>query len=310
MNTTSSKFIITLLILGMAAFLRLAAAPQDISVQTDDIAEADSAAITPDSLFNRALETFKNVKFLKFEGEQLDVVSPEAYKAFQETAEVLPMLQRDTREWARAKEILRELDRDLLSAAYFYSSAGNQKELNKFARAYLDIQILPEFEGDKWETDPATQAMIAYIAASDAYNNKEFAKAVDYFKVYLATGDDKHRQAVYLFMAQSCLQAKIYDLGIATADEGLKFYPDQKQLMLIGMQMCIDGGRGEKLQSFLSQALTLQPTDEQLLNVQGKLYEDEGEYEKALGIYNTLDEIKPNMLDPEAHWTVLLQHGR
>lgn len=108
----------------MAAFLRLAAAPQDISVQTDDIAEADSAAITPDSLFNRALETFKNVKFLKFEGEQLDVVSPEAYKAFQETAEVLPMLQRDTREWARAKEILRELDRDLLSAAYFYSSAG------------------------------------------------------------------------------------------------------------------------------------------------------------------------------------------
>ncbi len=302
MNTARSKFILVFSILGLAAAMNLAANPKDSSISdsTEEV-PVDSVEITTDSLFNRALESFKNVKFLKFEGEALDVVSPAAANAVEQCVEVLPLLERNSREYMRMKEVLRELDRDLLAAAFFYSSAGNQAELNRYARAYLDVQLLPDFDGDKWENDPAVLAMIAYIAASDAYNSQDYKSAIDYFKVYLSTGDDKHREAVYLFMAQSCLKAGEYELGIATADEGLKIFPAQKQLMLLGMQMCIDGGRGEKLQNFLTQALTLQPTDEQLLNIQGKLLEDEGEYEKALGVYNTLDEIKPNLLSTQKH---------
>lgn len=67
------------------------------------------------------------------------------------------------------------------------------------------------------------------------------------------------------------------------------------------MQICIDGGRGEHLQKFLTQALEAAPTDQRLLDIQGKLYEDAGEYEKALGVYNTLDELRPNALSTAKH---------
>ncbi|MDE6121479.1 MAG: hypothetical protein K2F63_06785, partial [Muribaculaceae bacterium] len=292
--------IIFLLIITAAAAMSGTAALQ---LPSDSVPgfDNDSTAVTPDSLMTRALESFKNVSFLKFNGSPIDSLAPAAYDAVTQISEVMPLVEKGSRPYNKGREALRELDRDMLQGAYFYSSAGNQAEMTRFARAYLDIQLMPAFEGQKWDTDANTQAMIAYIAASGAYNAQEYGKAVDYFKVYLSTGDDKNRQAVYLFMAQSCLKSADYDLGIATADEGLKFYPAEKQLMLIGMQLCIDGGRAEKLQGFLSQALTLSPTDEQLLSIQGKLYEDEGEFEKALSIYNTLDERRPDQLSTAKH---------
>lgn len=299
MYSKNLKLFFSLLIMCVAPAFMAGAMPLISEDVPDEVAPAEE--ITPDSLLERAMDAFKNVTFLKFEGEPLDVVSPVAYEAAGQIMDVLPMLEKDSRPFNKAREALRELDRDMLSGAYFYSNAGNQTELTRFAQRYLDIQLMPAFEGYNWETDAATQAMIAYIAASGAYNAQDFEKAVDYFKAYLATGDDKHRQAVYLFMSQACLKSQNYDLGIPTASEGLKYYPGEKQLMLIGMQMCIDGGRGEKLQEFLSQALTLNPTDEKLLNIQGQLYEDEGQYEQALNIYNTLDELKPNMLATTKH---------
>ena len=143
--------------------------------------------------------------------------------------------------------------------------------------------------------------MIAYIAASGAYNGKEYRKAIDYFKIYLATGDNKQREHVYIFMTQSCLQDQQWDLGIATAEEALKIYPGQKHILLVAMQICIDGGRGEHLQKFLTQALEANPADERLLDIQGKLYEDAGDFEQAINVYNTLDQLRPNSLSTAKH---------
>ena len=300
MYFTNLKLAILLTILGLASAITAGAIPQ--VPESDGSAAATQVEEIPvDTLLNRAMDAFKNVTFLKFEGEPLDVVSPAAYAAAGQLMDVMPMLEKDSRDYNKTREALRELDRDMLSGAYFYSNGGNQAELTRFAQRYLDIQLLPAFAGYNWETDANTQATIAYIAASGAYNAQDFGRAVDYFKAYLTTGDTKNRQAVYLFMSQACLKSENYDLGIATASEGLRQFPGEKQLMLIGMQMCIDGGRGEKLQEFLTQALTLNPTDEKLLNIQGQLYEDEGQYEQALNVYNTLDELKPNLLATTKH---------
>ena len=68
-------------------------------------------------------------------------------------------------------------------------------------------------------------------------------------------------------MTQSCLQAGQWDLGISTAEEALTIYPGQKHILLVAMQICIDGGRGEHLQKFLTQALEAAPTDQRLLDI-------------------------------------------
>ena len=301
----TKKFLSAFFILLSSAATAYVAAATDDALQADAIGEgyggADTEALTPDSLLNKALATFKDVKFLKFEGEPLDIVSPRAFDCFSEGCEAIAVQEPGSKEWHQAKEILRETQRDLLSAAFFYSKNGNQSEMTKYARSFLDVALLDAFRGETIELDAPTLSTLAYIAASGAYNEKEFGCAIEYFKIYLATGDDKQREQVYIFMTQACLQDGQWDLGISTAEEALTIYPGQKHILLIGMQMCIDGGRGEHLQKFLTQALEASPTDERLLDIQGKLYEDAGEYEKALGIYNTLDQLRPNSLSTAKH---------
>ncbi len=190
MYPTSLKFLFLLITLWLAPAFTAGAMPQ-IPDDAPDAAEAPAVEeLSPDSLLERAMDAFKNVTFLKFEGEPLDVVSPAAYEAAGQLMAVMPALEKDSRPFNKAREALRELDRDMLSGAYFYSNAGNQAELTRFAQRYLDIQLMPAFDGYNWETDAATQAMIAYIAASGAYNAQDYGRAVDYFKVYLSTGDD------------------------------------------------------------------------------------------------------------------------
>ena len=290
---------ITLLLMALASVCLPSRGQTEATVSPD--ADADSIAVSPDSLLSRALENFRVLKFRKFDGAPLDSVSPLAYECFQLGVPALEAQVTDSREWLQAKEMLRDVQRDILAGAFFYSKAGNSAEMTRYSQAFLDISLLDAFRNDEIELDSSTLSMLAYIAASGAYNDKDYNRAIGYFKVYLSTGDTKQREQVYIFMTQSCLQAGQWDLGIATANEALKVFPGQKHILLVAMQTCIDGGRGEHLQSFLTQALEASPTDERLLDIQGKLHEDAGEYEKALNVYNTLDQLRPNSLATTKH---------
>lgn len=176
---------IALCILAAAAVCLTAGGqtPDGFDDLLSDINTADSDTITPDSLLNRSLETFKTLKFKKLDGAPLDSVSPMAYDCYQQAVEAIDAQVRDSKEWYQAKEILRDLSRDLIAGAFFYSKNTNQAEMTKFARAYLDISLLDAFKGEEIELDRETLAMIAYISASGAYNEKEYAKAIDYFKI-------------------------------------------------------------------------------------------------------------------------------
>lgn len=294
--------------LGGMLFIPRAAADDNIdTVDTAEMAVMDSIAVepvaelSPEEKLDKALESYKELKFLKAEGEAPEVSAPKAYDCFIDAKEAIEVLPAESKEWLQVKEMLRDVRREILQGAFAYSKAGDQPSLTKFAQGYIDISLMDAFKNDPAEIDAATLAMLSYISASGAYNSKEYEKAIDYFKSYLSTGDDKQREQVYIFMTQSCLQSCQWDLGITTAEEAMTIYPNQKHIPLVAMQICIDGSRGEHLQKFLTMALEQSPTDERLLDTQGKLYEDAGDYEKALGIYNTLDQIKPNSLSTAKH---------
>lgn len=287
------KYCILLIIGAMAANAFTAVAQNAV--------ESDSVAIVADSLLTYALDSYKDLKFLKAEGEAYDVTSPKAYTCYQAMTKALEAQTEGSKEWLQAKEVLRDLRGDLLHAAFFYSKNSDQTSLRKYAQGFIDICIMPAFKDSPAEIDNDTMAMLAYIAASGAYNEKDYAKAIDYFKAYLSTGNTAQLEQVYIFMTQSCLQANQWDLGIVTAEEAMKVFPTQKHIPLVAMQICIDGSRAEHLQKFLSQALEQSPADERLLDIQGKLYEDAGKYEDALGIYNTLEQLRPNSLSTTKH---------
>lgn len=262
---------------------------------------ADSVVITPDSLLNRALESFKRNTFMKLEGESDELLYPHILVSYGDVREALAAQEPRSRGWNQCREMLREIDRDLYNGAFYYSQRGNREQLNRFAQAYLDIQLMDEFKDERWNIDPVAQPMLAYIAASGAYNAKEYDKAIEYFKVYFSTGDSKQREPVYLFMGQACLNTGKYDLGINTLKNGIEFYPQNKQMALTGIQLCVDGGRAEHMQTFLTAARAIDPTDESLANVQGKLWEDQGNYKDALNLYSELDLANPNKLSNAKH---------
>lgn len=279
----------------------------------DSTEATDSVVITPDSLLHRASDSFKKINFMKFDGEDDAVIFPQVMEAYQQVVEALEAQEPRSRGWNQCKEMLREIDRDLYRGAFYYSSANNSAELTRYAQAYLDIQLLDQFKDEVWKVDQQMQAVLAYIAASGAYNAKDFDRAIDYFKLYFSTGDTSKRELVYTFMGQACLNAGKYDLGISTLRTGIPFYPDNKQLPLIGMQLCIDGGRAENLQEFLTAALAADPDSEQLLSVQGKLWEDEGHFTQALDLYNRLEEKNPGKLSTAkriglCYYNIAVQH--
>lgn len=278
------------------------ATPQiDIPMLGESTGEQTDSVIPPDTLFERAAESYKQLKFMKFDGAPDDAVYPAAFKTYETLLTAIEAVEPMTSEHARCKEMLRDVDNDLFKGAFHYSARGDQRRLTTYAQAFIDIQEHPAFKGDVWNrTDPSFPTL-AYIAASGAYNAQAYERAIKYFQVYFATGDQARRENVYMFMGQACFNSKQYELCVQTMTEGSKAYPDNSHILLIGIQACVDGGLAEHLQHFLTRALALKPTDEQLLNLQGQLYEDDNEYEKAIGVYTTLDALRPNNLSVAKH---------
>lgn len=270
---------------------------------TDSIDQwtADSiAAARRDSIVNLATSSFKRLVEMKYASASPDSIYPLAMAVYDRSIVALDQVDKYSDHWYKVKNVLRQLDADLEDGAFYYSSKDDNDKKGLFAQTYLDIQLMEIFKGEVWPRDSSYPAM-AYIAASRAYNNKEYERAIEYFNIYFSTGETKQREQVYVFMGQACLNSKKYDLAVTAMAEAVKLYPLNLQLLKIAISACIEGGHGEHMQAFLSRALEIAPDDEALLNIQGKLYEDENEYQKAIEIFFRLDQLTPQKLSVAKH---------
>lgn len=289
--------------------------PLDLPTLSDlspaDPATADSAAMAEnaDSLlmvrrteaFNLAVSDYEKVRGLRAQGEPEETYFPEVYRCFINSSDALGMLEPGMPEYNRVKGILRDMHRYLEEGAFHYSGKNNSAEMVKFARAFVDIKTMDAFADDKLPVNEAYYPSLIYCAASGAYNEKDYEGAIKYFKEYFSTGDPRYREQIYIFMGQACLNSGKYQLAVTTLNEGIKQFPQNFAMLQLAIQACIDGGMAEYMQDFLDQALAIRPDDETLLNIQGKLYEDSGEYQKALDIFNRLDVMHPDNLSVNKH---------
>lgn len=270
-----------------------------ISCATDSLASS-SADSTVVSNLDLASELYRKIKFAQTESEPDAGYYNLVLECNAAATAALKTIDKDSPDYTRCKSILRDINPVLEAGAYHFSSAKDAANLAKFAGAYVDTHLLPEFSGETFRTD-ANYPSIIYIAASGAYNSHNFRKAIDYFRAYFATGESSRREQVYMYMGQACLNIQNYDLAVATMLEAVKAYPENYHLISFGIKACIEGSHSEHLQPLLDKALALKPDDEQLLNIQGKLLEDNQEYLKALSVYNRIDELKPMNLSTARH---------
>lgn len=222
------------------------------------------------------------------------------YQCYKEYTDVLTGAQPNTPAHVQAKNALRELWPYLQAGAAYNSSHGNQQNALLFAQAYLDVTLMDAFKNEQFIHDDRFPTM-AYFAASGTFNARDYDKAINYFRIYLNTGDAKNRQNVYAYMAKACMNIKNFDLAISVLNEATNNYPGDFNMLSMAINSCIEREDNANLQHFITKAIALKPNDETLLNIQGKLYEDTQEFQKALNIYNKMRQMRPNSLNIAQH---------
>lgn len=275
----------------------------------DIISEAVSDSLNNDSiiearrierLVSKADMSYKKLHNMRLEGFDEPEYYPLVYDCYEANVAILDSLPDHPRVDA-SKAVLADIYQDLLDGAYYYSGVQRSDLLTQYAQAYIDMQFLPAMADVSLKRNDRAYPTISYIAASGAYNDKDFPRAIRYFDEFLSTGSDQQRENVYVYLGQACMMSQDYDHGVSSMAEAMVLYPSNYNVITIGLQCCIDGKRGEMIEHFLDKALIFKPNDEQLLNIQGQMYEDQQEYKKALDVYRRLDEMKPNNMSVAKH---------
>lgn len=248
----------------------------------------------------KATTSYQN--FVRLNNQNTDKASVYSalHQCYTDYVAALNNAQPNTSAYMQAKNGLRNIYPYLQNGAIYYSQKGNQNNALVFAQAYMDVPLMPAFKGETFPRDDYFPTM-AYFTASGTYNIKQFDKAIKYFQVYLSTNNPKNRKDVYAFMAKACNYVHQYDLAKSVLREALQQYPSDFNLLSMMINNCIDTADNDNLQIYVSRALAIKPSDPTLLNIQGKLYEDVQDYQKALGIYNRLRQSKPRSLDVARH---------
>lgn len=270
----------------------------DLSVDSSNSDSIEAKRV--ESLIAAADESYKRLRSMRFDGFDENEYYPALMDCYTVNVAVIDSLPHHPRAQI-SKAVILDLYKDLLDGAYYYSGKGDTAGLTRYARAYLDVADMPCMEGEQLPCEQKALPTVAYIAASGAYNAQQFDDAIRYFDKYLSTPDQAQRENVYTYLGQACLYTKDYDHAVSSMAEGAVLYPANYNLLTLGLQACIDGGFGENIPFFLDKALMLKPNDEQLLNIQGQMYEDNQEFRSALDVYQRLDEMRPNNMGITKH---------
>lgn len=198
-----------------------------------------------------------------------------------------------------AKNNLKTIWPYLFNAAVFYQQSDESKSV-KFARAYIDIPLSSAFSRIPFEKN-SQYPTIVYYAASKLYNAKDFKGAIKYFREYLSTDDKAHRRRVFYFMSQACDFIQDFSLSQRVVELALTEFPKDYELLSRAINNCIDNGDNPSLLAYLDRALAIKPNDKDLLAIQGRAYENTGNFAKAASTYEKLKEIQPNNLNVYKH---------
>ncbi|MDO4819316.1 MAG: hypothetical protein Q3994_02940 [Prevotella sp.] len=191
---------------------------------------------------------------------------------------------------------LRQIHPHLESAAYYFTRKQDSKKALAFTFLYLEIPKLETFSSETFATD-RNYPNLVYYAASESYNSGNFDKAVEYLNEYINTNDTIRRRDAMLYLMSACHLTHEESLRIQILYQSLREYPDYYPFIVMGMQEAYNGGDYVTAQTYLDKALRQKPNEMELLNVQGKIYEQLNDYEKATRIYEKLNSIKSDVLE-------------
>ncbi len=252
---------------------------------------------------------FKDVVQLFNTNADKDKLYEVAYKCYATTLAVLDNAPSGSNTYNQARNNMKDLLPVLSNGAVYNNGLKRQADAILYARAFVDVASRPDFLEFGY-TSSQSYAMLSYFAASNLYNARNYKEAIPYFKAYLRSGNTTYRQSVFSYLVKACNYVDDNTLALQTIDEALNETdntPNQEQrfsYISMAVNMCIGNKDNDNLQRYVSQGLKMRPDNQTLLNIQGKLYEDERQFEKALDVYTQLQKKHPKALDVLKHLAI------
>lgn len=262
---------------------------------------AGNDSIRQPSRMEAATAAYKNLKFIQYDGVTEDELYPAAMDTYKKIIEAMEEASSDESEKPRLKAMIRDMESLLHKGSAYYSGSGDAEKMSAFATAYVDLRLNPELQDLNLSCDRDLYAALIYCAASSAYNSGDYPRAISYLDAYLKTGVPDRREQVATFLGQASLNAGTPDKGIDGLIEVSNQYPTNFNLLMLALQCCLDSNDTGRIQPLLTRAMAMRSDDEQLLNVQGWLFENEGNFTSAIDMYERLYEKRPSSLPVNQH---------
>lgn len=211
------------------------------------------------------------------------------YAEFARQSSILQAAQPASDAYETARQTMLRLYPQLYYHAAAFSQQRKMSNALTFAKAYVDMAMMPQFESMHLEKSESYPTM-TYFVASNYYNQKNYSDAAVYLQRYLDLREPKNRAMVFLFLAKSYENLHDYDRQIATLESGLYEFPDNSDLLAMSINCRMGKGYYQDALPYVDRALQYKPGDAKLMSIKGQCLEALQQYEEAVTIYTLLAE--------------------
>lgn len=222
------------------------------------------------------------------------------YKAYQGYLHTLQNEEKGTPNYDKAKKMLLRIFNHLGEAAYYFTEQDDERNVVKFARPFVEIALMEEYADQNLYSSPDFP-QFPFLLASSAYAAGQYQESIPYYKAYLETGDLDYNKDAFEQLASAYYNCKLYDEVVSVALSALRKYPTDKAVIKLAVHACEKGKLDQNLQELLDLGFDILPRDTFFIKMQAGLYERQHNYEGAVGSYNILNELKPNLAAISTH---------
>ena len=226
------------------------------------------------------------------------------YAEFARTSAIVKTANTTSPEYQSAVQVMLQLFPQLQYHAAKYSQSGQPSNAQTFAKAYVDMAMMPQFEEMHLEKSEP-YATMTYFVGSNYYNHKDYANAATYLQRYIDLNVEKNRAMVFLFLAKSQENIGNTDAQMATLEKGLVEFPTNKDLLAMSINLRMANGWYADALPFIEQSLSVRPNDAKLLSLKGQCLEGLQRYEEAVNIFSLLSE-QQKTLNNYKHYAINL----
>lgn len=197
----------------------------------------------------------------------------------------------------------------LMNGAFYYSEHNNQKKALSFAEAYIDTYTNPLMSSACLDAG-SYYPTLAYFAASNNYNLRNYDKAITYLDAYIKSGDSKNLKDAFNFIAKAYINTNRKAEAKQVLETGLSLFPTDLQMLTTVINLLAETKADDfALQKYVTQALRYKPNEIGLLNIQAQLYERSQDFDNATIYYKRLQALKPNNLEVARHLGINLYNS-